>query len=92
MVNGNNVELDVPAKMINNRVLVPTRFIAESLGTSVEWDAYSKTVAIKSNSIKTKYGDRDFCENKIPELTDENIMQRASIDYLRSDIFEKTMQ
>lgn len=38
--------LDVPAKLINGRTMVPVRFIAEALGCSVNWDQQSKTVSI----------------------------------------------
>lgn len=38
--------LDVPAKIINRRVMVPVRFIAETLGCDVSWDQTTKTVKI----------------------------------------------
>ena len=40
--------LDVPAKLINGRTMVPVRFIAETLGCDVKWDEASKTVVITS--------------------------------------------
>jgi hypothetical protein len=42
--------LDVPAKTINGRTMIPVRFIAESLGCSVGWDEASKTVTIIQNA------------------------------------------
>ncbi|MBC7765061.1 MAG: hypothetical protein H7Y41_01145 [Hyphomonadaceae bacterium] len=47
-VNGKEVTLDVSAKIINSRTLVPARFIAESLGCDVQWDSASNTVNITS--------------------------------------------
>jgi hypothetical protein len=47
-VNAKSIALDVPLKLINSRVLVPTRFVAESLGASVDWDSETRTVSIKS--------------------------------------------
>jgi len=44
--NGNKIVLDVPAKIINDRTLVPDRFIAESLGAKVSWDAKENMVLI----------------------------------------------
>lgn len=38
LVNGNQVPLDAPALIINDRTLVPARFIAECLGKEVVWD------------------------------------------------------
>jgi len=46
IVNGNNVALDVAAQAIGGRTLVPLRFVSESLGARVAWDAASNTVAI----------------------------------------------
>lgn len=40
--------LDVPAKIINGRTMVPVRFIAETLGCKVEWEEKTKTVSITS--------------------------------------------
>ena len=40
--------LDVPAKLINGRTMVPVRFIAETLGCVVKWDPDAKIVDIFS--------------------------------------------
>ncbi len=47
-VNNNAKELDVPAKIVNDRTMVPVRFISESLGCNVSWDDSQKTVIINS--------------------------------------------
>ncbi|MGQ9557508.1 MAG: stalk domain-containing protein [Desulfurispora sp.] len=44
--NGQEVVLDVPAKKVNNRTLVPLRFVSEALGAKVGWDAATFTVSI----------------------------------------------
>lgn len=49
-VNGDAVILDVPARIIEGRTLVPLRFIGEALGADVEWDAATQTINIYSNS------------------------------------------
>ncbi len=38
--------LDVPARAINGRTMVPVRFMAESLGCEVKWDQKTKTINI----------------------------------------------
>jgi hypothetical protein len=38
--------LDVPARTINGRTMVPVRFIAETLGCTVGWDEETRTVSI----------------------------------------------
>jgi len=40
--------LDVPAKIINNRTMVPVRFFSESLHAKVDWDSETRTVIIDS--------------------------------------------
>lgn len=50
-VNGQKVYMDVPPKVVNNRTLVPVRFISEGLGASVLWDQTNFTVSISSNTV-----------------------------------------
>lgn len=45
-VNEETVEIDVPAEIMNNRTMVPLRFIAEQLELSVEWDQETQTINI----------------------------------------------
>lgn len=45
-INGNVTELDAPAKIINERALIPLRFIAEGFGCYVGWKDATKTVYI----------------------------------------------
>lgn len=52
-VNGKLIQIDVPASVVNGRTLVPTRFIAESLGADVAWDRETRTVFIDSPIIVT---------------------------------------
>lgn len=45
-VNGKEFALAVPAKIINNKAMIPARFIAEALGLEVTWDAGSRIIGI----------------------------------------------
>ena len=47
-INGRSEQLDVPPTLVNGRTLVPTRFIAESLGADVTWDGNTRTVIIST--------------------------------------------
>ncbi|MBE7047264.1 MAG: hypothetical protein E7396_07595 [Ruminococcaceae bacterium] len=47
-VNGKSVTLDVPAMIIQDRTMVPVRFISEALGCEVQWEDNTKTVIINS--------------------------------------------
>lgn len=49
-VNGSQVALDTPAMLVNNRTLVPIRFVSESLGLEVNYDQEKRTVSLKTNA------------------------------------------
>jgi N-acetylmuramoyl-L-alanine amidase len=46
LVNGQPVVMEVPAQLVNDRTMVPLRFIAEALGAEVEWDPQTRTANI----------------------------------------------
>lgn len=43
-INGQNVLLDVPPQIMDNRTMVPLRFISEALGVQVNWDGNTKVI------------------------------------------------
>jgi len=47
-VNGNEIALDVPPLIVDNRTLVPVRAVAESFDAEVEWNAETQTVSIQT--------------------------------------------
>lgn len=48
-VNGAPHALDVPAQLINNRTMVPARFVSEAFGCQVSWDQDTQTAAVANN-------------------------------------------
>ena len=50
-VNQRSVSLDVPAQVVNGSTLVPLRFVAESLGANVDYNAAANTVAITVGKV-----------------------------------------
>ncbi len=48
-VNGNDVPLNIPVKVIDGRTMVPLRFVAEVLDAQVEWDDADRIIKIKSD-------------------------------------------
>ena len=50
MVGTRQLTLDQPATVVNGRAMVPLRFLAESLGATVDWRATDMTVTIKTAS------------------------------------------
>lgn len=49
LVNGAEKALDVPAKIVGGRTLVPVRAISEAFECAVSWDGKTKTVTINNN-------------------------------------------
>jgi uncharacterized secreted protein with C-terminal beta-propeller domain len=61
--NGQEVFLDVPAKLIGNSTYVPLRFIAENFDANVTWDAENKIANIDTssdNNYATVQSEEDF--------------------------------
>ncbi|MDY3929185.1 MAG: copper amine oxidase N-terminal domain-containing protein [Clostridia bacterium] len=48
--NGEKVTLDVPAKIVNGRTLVPVRFVADCFGVDVQWDQTMQRVSLTSKT------------------------------------------
>ena len=44
---------DVAPKIVNDRTMLPARFVAENLGAKVEWDGEKELVTITSKNLKT---------------------------------------
>lgn len=61
LIDGKETKLDVPAKIINNKTMVPVRFISENCGLNVEWDNATKTVTVSSTVAN---------EEKVPASSD----------------------
>lgn len=53
MVNNKAVTLDVPAKIINDRTMVPVRFVGEQLGNTVGWYPDKSLITLDSKSPVT---------------------------------------
>lgn len=53
-VDGKLTALDTPAYIKGGRTFVPVRFVAESLGAAVEWDAATSTATLKSEEAVVK--------------------------------------
>lgn len=60
--------LDVAPRIINNRTLLPIRFVAESFGFSVDWDSNTRTVIILAD---TKTNPKNVTETFDEKLADE---------------------
>ena len=48
------VELDVPARLVNDRTVVPVRAVSEGMHSQVDWDESTRTVTITKDMEKTE--------------------------------------
>lgn len=76
IVNGAPVTLDVPARVIDGRTLVPVRFAGEALGEPVQWNE-NRTVAI-GNSPAPPRNDELASRGSIPR---EDLLLLARLIY-----------
>lgn len=51
LVNGKEVDLDVPMRAKNNRSFVPVRFVSENLGLTVEWEPQNQIVMVADGQL-----------------------------------------
>lgn len=49
-INGQEQLLDVPAKVVNGRTLVPLRFVGQSFNATVDWNGATQTVTITTTN------------------------------------------
>jgi len=65
-LNYNQVQLDVPSEITNDRTFVPLRFIGESMKAEVKWNAQNRNISITYNDtvsqigITSKFGDKEI--------------------------------
>ena len=55
-VNGQSVEMDTAPRVINNRTMIPLRFLSENLGYDVEWNETTKTAVIRTQGPTAALG------------------------------------
>jgi hypothetical protein len=47
-VNGEEILMDIPSVIVDNRMMIPTRFVCETLGMLVKWDVEERKIIINS--------------------------------------------
>ncbi|MFC5450254.1 stalk domain-containing protein [Paenibacillus aestuarii] len=51
-VNGTQVQLEVPAQLVNGYTVAPARFVGEAFGGQVSWDGKMRTVTITKGKLR----------------------------------------
>ena len=77
--NGERIEIDVPAMLVNDRTLVPARAVSESAGAVVDWQDDTNTVNItyteSANNSYVYNNKQDYYKTQYPEYY--NAMYKA---------------
>lgn len=77
-INGYQVLLDVPAQIVNNRTLVPLRFISESLGAVVDWNE-------STDAIYIDFRNKDILEFQVPPALGVPQLSKEKIEMLAEE-------
>ncbi|MGE4283038.1 MAG: stalk domain-containing protein, partial [Clostridia bacterium] len=72
IVNGKKHEMDIPAKIINDRTMIPVRFVAEALGMKVDWQASQRLITIDNTTDGGKEAADDVQIGKVDYLVKDN--------------------
>lgn len=93
--NGDLVELNEPATIINDNTMVPVRAVSEAFGCEVTWDGDTKTVTVSTVGSIPQYGVSAYdgesayvvVNDNEPyfrdeELTDKSFEYYSELDYL----------
>jgi len=87
-IDGRETTLEVPAKLINGRTMIPLRAVAEALDTKVGWDTETFTVNIESKQGDVKVTDKIVSEVVKDEETGKELLD---ISYAYPQ-FEETIE
>lgn len=83
-INGRDVAVDVPAKIVNDRAVVPVRVISEGLNCKVTWSQETQTVIISSEQPLSMWNNGSTAKtaliNYMKEITDVNSDNFIPID------------
>ena len=95
--NNQAVSLEVPGKIIENRTMVPLRFVSEGLGATVKWDGQTQTISLSqatkldANSFTGIYlcGGAEFCfyGDMGLNIDQKKVLKRCSINYLPAEAY-----
>lgn len=80
-VNGEKKNIDVPAKIISDRTLVPARAVTEAFGADVLWDANSTTVKIFTKDFLLRTKDAKIHNSSKTLSEEKGVVSNFSISY-----------
>ena len=88
LVNNKPVTLDVPARILKGRTMVPLRFAAESLGLGVHWDAEEYAVYLQTGLLQYQLLEIEFTAlqaDDMPVDEEDNNSEEGESEAVRSE-------
>lgn len=72
VVNGQTTSIDAPANIINDRTMVPVRFISETIGATVGWDQADRrvTITLGTQMVEIWIDKTEALVNRVPRTLD----------------------
>ncbi len=88
------VELDVPAQLVNNRTMIPLRFVAEQAECKVQWDGSQQVVRVTSPSFDNiSEGPTDSNDTVIPPAEVEpEAPEIATVEKVKMEVLNDSYQ
>lgn len=81
--------LDVPAKLINGRTLIPLRFVSENFGADVKWDQLTRTVSIATpksiDNSALEFLAQAFAKNREVKKSKANLVSNVKLTGVTPD-------
>ncbi len=69
--NERDIEIDVPARIVGDRTLVPLRAISEAFDCDVQWDGETKTVTITNPETAAENSELSFEQKLLSRMPDD---------------------
>mgnify|MGYP002479033217 FL=1 len=77
IVNGKTVQPDVSPQIMEGRVMVPVRWIAEALGAEVKWDKENRAVVVNAKTPGGRYENPYYYPRLPREITSPEMLLQA---------------
>ncbi len=86
-VDGRQILLEVPPKIVNDRTFVPLRFVSEAVGAAVEWEPLTRTIYINSSSGTGSNGEVTGAKT-VQEVAEESksVVMITTFDYTGNEL------
>lgn len=85
-INGEWQQLDIPVKIINDKIMVPVRFISEEIGFNVKWIGETREIYITDSMDKEILIPEDLQENEVVSNTLELSEFMMSYDQIKREL------